>query len=75
MKADGSNPVQLTATPQMEFGTAWSPDGDEIAFVRVLGPTAADRAIYVINADGSGQHFVRQGSRVPAWQPLGQRIH
>jgi Tol biopolymer transport system component len=75
MNADGSNPVQLTATPQTEFGTAWSPDGDEIAFVRVLGPTAADRAIYVINADGSGERFVHQGTRVPAWQPLGKRIH
>jgi Tol biopolymer transport system component len=75
MNADGSKQAQLTKTPENEFGTAWSPDGDEIAFVRVHGPTAVERAIYVMNADGSGQHFVHQGSRVPAWQPLGKRIH
>jgi Dipeptidyl peptidase IV (DPP IV) N-terminal region len=75
MNANGSNQTQLTKTPENEFGTAWSPNGDEIAFVRVHGPTAVERAIYVMNADGSGQHFVHQGSRVPAWQPLGKRIH
>jgi TolB protein len=75
MDADGSNQTQLTKTPENEFGTAWSPDGDEIAFVRVHGPTAVERAIYVMNADGSGQQFVHQGSRVPAWQPLGKRLH
>jgi Tol biopolymer transport system component len=75
MNADGSNQAQLTNTPENEFGTAWSPEGDEIAFVRVHGPTAVERAIYVMNADGSSQQFVHQGSRVPAWQPLGKRIH
>jgi Tol biopolymer transport system component len=75
MNADGSDKTQLTQTPEMEFGTAWSPDGDQIAFVRVLGPTSVDRAIYVMDADGSDQHFVHQGSRVPAWQPRGERLH
>jgi Tol biopolymer transport system component len=75
MNANGSDQTQLTHTPEQEFGTAWSPDGDQIAFVRVLGPTAVDRAIYVMNADGSDQHFVHQGSRVPAWQPRGERLH
>jgi len=75
MDADGSDQIQLTHTPQTEFGTAWSPDGNQIAFVRVLGPTNVDRAIYVMNADGTGEYFVHQGSRVPAWQPRGERLH
>jgi Tol biopolymer transport system component len=75
MNADGSDQTQLTDTPEMEFGTAWSPEGNQIAFVRVLAPTNVDRAIYVMNADGSDQHFVHQGSRVPAWQPRGRRLH
>ena len=74
MNADGSDQRQLTHTTQTEFGTAWSPDGSQIAFVRVLGPTNVDRAIYVMNADGTGEHFLHQGSRVPAWQPRGNRI-
>jgi Tol biopolymer transport system component len=74
MDADGSNPRQLTDTPQPEFGTAWSPDGGQIAFVRVLGPAQTDRAIYVINADGSGEYQLAHGTRVPAWQPRGDRL-
>jgi TolB protein len=74
MNADGSNPRQVTATPQMEFGTSWSPDGGQIAFVRVLGPSVPERAIYVINAGGSGEHELGPGTRVPAWQPRGDRL-
>lgn len=74
MNSDGSDQTQLTHTTEQEFGTAWSPDGDQIAFVRVLGPTPVDRAIYVMDVDGSGEHFVHQGSRVPAWQPRGARL-
>jgi tol-pal system beta propeller repeat protein TolB len=75
MNADGSNPRRLTFTPQMEFGTAWSPDGAQIAFVRQLGPGVPDRAIYVMNADGSGEYELAPGTRVPAWQPRGRRLH
>jgi Tol biopolymer transport system component len=75
MDADGSHQTQLTHSPAMEFGTAWSPDGNEIAFVRVLGPTSIDRAIYLIAADGTNERFLHQGSRVPGWQPRGQRLH
>jgi tol-pal system beta propeller repeat protein TolB len=74
MNADGSNPTRLTFTDQNEFGTAWSPDGGQIAFVRVLGPNVADRAIFVMNADGSGEYELAPGTRVPAWQPRGDRL-
>src|SRR4029079_14841889 len=33
MDADGSGQVNLTHTPDEEFGTAFSPDGTRIAFV------------------------------------------
>lgn len=75
MNADGSGQTQLTNTPQREFGTAWSPDGSQIAFVRVLGMAQPERAIYVMNADGSNQRKVAQGTRVPAWQPRGNRLY
>jgi TolB protein len=74
MSADGSNQTRLTFTAQNEFGTSWSPDGGQIAFVRVLGPNVADRAIFVMNADGSGEYELAPGTRVPAWQPRGDRL-
>ena len=74
MNADGSNKVQLTSTPTPEVGPTWSPDGEQIAFIREFGRAVTDRAIWVMNADGSNQHHVAQGSRVPAWQPHGDRL-
>ena len=73
MDADGSNQRQLTSTPEQDFGPAWSPDGEQIAFVRVLGATPLDRAIYVMDVDGSNAHELARGSRVPTWQPRGDR--
>src|SRR5258708_73518 len=56
------------------FEPAWSPNGRQIAFVsdRELSP-----AIYVMNADGSGQRRLTYGSsddEGPAWSPDSQRI-
>ena len=56
MNADGSNPVQLTSGPGDDFGTAWSPDGQRIAFVRDFAN--GDRSVWTMNADGSGQQRV-----------------
>jgi Tol biopolymer transport system component len=54
MNADGSNPVQLTSGPGDDFTTAWSPDGQKIAFLRNFGN--GDRSVWTMNADGSDQH-------------------
>jgi Tol biopolymer transport system component len=71
MNADGSQQHQLTHGPGDDFGTAWSPDGTQIAFVRDFGNN--NRPVFVMNADGSDQHAVHTGSAqfVPAWQPRG----
>ena len=71
MNADGSQQRQLTSGPGDDFGTAWSPDGRQIAFGRDFGN--GNRPVYVMNADGSDQHAVHPGSAqfVPAWQPRG----
>ena len=82
--ANGTNQHQLTgcapSDPQPcaygdDFGTAWSPDGTKIAFLhsfQALGTN--NRPVYVMNADGSGQHQLTPGTRVaavPAWQARG----
>jgi Tol biopolymer transport system component len=84
MNANGSGQHQLTgcgpADPSPcaigdDFGTAWSPDGTKIAFLRdfqALG--TKNRPVYVMNADGSDQHQLVAGTSlqaVPAWQPRG----
>jgi len=84
MNANGSNQHQLTgcgpADPQPcakgdDFGTAWSPDGTKIAFLRYFQALGTNnRPVYVMNADGTGQHQVVPGTRVnmvPAWQARG----
>jgi len=74
MNADGTNDVQLTTDPQDDIYAQWSPDGTQIAFER-SAPGTTTRAVWVMNADGSGQHAVKQGNAGhPAWSPDGSRI-
>jgi TolB protein len=81
MNADGSKPHQVSGCLPKEaapckagsdIGPVWSPDGTAIAFIRgfqAVGP--ADRPIFTMDADGSNQVRVSQGTTlaaVPAWQ-------
>lgn len=76
MNADGSAQTNLTHSPDLEFGTAFSPDGTKIAFTGSGGPvTAGERYVQTIRTDGSGRRVVSPTPRllqaVPAWQPHG----
>jgi Periplasmic component of the Tol biopolymer transport system len=84
MNANGSGQHQLTgcgpADPSPcaagdDFGTAWSPDGTKIAFLRDFHSVGInDRPIYVMDADGSDQQRLISGpilQAVPAWQARG----
>ena len=78
--ADGSNPVNLTNTPESAEGRPnWSPDGQKITYHRseVQGPGFPD--VYVINDDGSGATNLTPDSEgwtdgEPAWSPDGSKI-
>ena len=51
MNADGSDPRNLTNSPDGDSGPAWSLDGTKIAFD---SHRDGNEEIYVMNADGSG---------------------
>ena len=54
INADGSDATQLTNNTFLDTEPAWSPLGDQIAFVATR-PGDTNRNIYVMDADGSGQ--------------------
>jgi len=82
MNADGSGQTQLTFDPQPKDQVPdWSPDGSTIAYLAdthgisdVVNPSWGD--IWVMNADGSGQHAITSGASWygTAWSPDGTRI-
>lgn len=60
--------VDLTSTPETEFGAAWSPDGEWIVFGRDLGERWELRRI---RADGTDDQAVAHEGVFPAWGPDG----
>lgn len=81
--ASGANLRVLTHDKVTETSPAWSPNGEQIAFIRPK-PHTSDQ-IWVMNADGTGQHAVTHFSTVPqlfgndvtpdlSWSPDGQEL-
>ena len=69
MKADGSNPTNLTKSPADDFEPAYSPDGKHIAFVTTRDN---DEEVYKMNVDGSNPTNLTKNPAFdldPAWQP------
>ena len=73
MNADGSNQTRLTQSRDDRYPT-WSPDGMKIAFSRYESGNDYGNAVYVINADGSGQRIIAKGCSQPAWSPDGSTL-
>jgi Tol biopolymer transport system component len=70
---------RLTNTPQVEFFSRFSPDGQRILFTRShrdyvspRDPTAWD--VYVMNADGTGERLLVRNGYSPQWAPDGEGI-
>jgi dipeptidyl aminopeptidase/acylaminoacyl peptidase len=73
MNVDGTKRRRLTNDPAPDREPAWSPDGKQIAFVRLAKIADLAGDIYVVNADGSGLRLVTKGGG-PKWSPDGKRL-
>lgn len=69
----GANPTRLTNDADAENYPSWSPDGKRLVYTRNFN----DAAIYVINADGTGQQRLSPTpgfDSTPSWSPDGTKI-
>jgi len=76
INADGSNPVNLTRTPDVdELYPHASPDGTKVCFVTDEGVGRKKvRNVYYINIDGTGRVKVADNARQPCWGPDSKTI-
>jgi len=76
MNADGSNPVNLTKTPDVdEFYPKASPDGSKICFCADEGAKGAkSRNLCLMNLDGTGRTKICDNAREPCWNADGTAI-
>jgi Tol biopolymer transport system component len=75
MEADGTKVTQLTRGNDEAQYPAWSPDGERIAFTRVVDGFNFD--IFVMDADGSNVRRITEdatGENWAAWSGDGSRI-
>jgi TolB protein len=76
VNADGSNPLNLTKTPDVDsLYPKASPDGTRICFSVDEGKgKGLTRNLYVMNTDGTGRRKIAENAREPCWSPDGQAI-
>jgi len=71
----GGSIVNLTNDPSQDLTPSWSPDGQKVVFMSDRGGMGF--AIWIMNADGSGQTRISASSppcELPHWQPAAQRV-
>ncbi len=76
INADGSNPINLTKTADVdEMYPHASPDGKKICFVADEGTGREKvRNVYFMNVDGTGRTKVADNARQPCWGPDSKTI-
>jgi Tol biopolymer transport system component len=77
IKTDGTDLRNLTNTAiAEEYFSSWSPDSSKIAFISYRAGDSNNK-VYVMNADGTGQSRVSDGSSYdmrPEWSPDSSKI-
>lgn len=83
MDDDGDNIQRLTTNPLKDDAPAWSPDGMQIAFHRIVtdgkSPVIKKSDILIMNTDGSAQQMITNPppfsiAYYPTWSPDGKNI-
>jgi TolB protein len=76
MNADGSNPVNLTNTPDIdELYPKASPDGQKICFQADEGKEETKvRRLYLMDIDGTHRIKIADHAREPCWSADGKKI-
>ncbi|HEY5980342.1 MAG TPA: hypothetical protein VIT41_11975 [Microlunatus sp.] len=71
-------PKKITSGAKgLDADPAWSPDGSQIAFRRLVGGAGGNADVYVMNADGSAQRAVadtKASDVKPVWSPDGKNL-
>jgi Tol biopolymer transport system component len=62
--------VQLTHRSGDYRRPTWSPDGRRLAFAYAHDPKHGRYGIYVVNADGSGEHELSRDAKHDYWDPV-----
>ena len=75
MNTDGGDVQQLTDNDIVDHSPAWSPDGQQIAYINAENKGWPNGDIYVMNADGSDtQLIIFEQANLLSWSPDGQQI-
>ena len=77
MKADGTDPIQLTVKPGLEYMAAWSPDGEQLAYA--AGATQDSQSdLFVLDLDGGELQQVTSTpdrcESAPSWTPDSEEL-
>lgn len=67
---DGKNRKQLTTAEPGNFFPAWSPNGEQLAFVSTRNQK---REIWMIDSSGENERLITSGF-LPAWSPDGRQL-
>jgi len=71
----GGNWERLTTTSNVwDNEPSWSPDGSRIAFGRIDPDDLTHEEIWIMNADGTDQHWIGVYGENPTWSPDGTQL-
>lgn len=72
---DGTDLTRLTTQIGVwDNEPRWSPDGSQIAFVRIYPSNNNKEEIWMMNADGSNQRYIGIEGFIGGWHPDGTRL-
>src|SRR5438067_1996535 len=80
MDADGKNRKEIyrdksVIGSRIVFDPVYSPDGKDVAFMRVTyGDKATTADVYLMKSDGTGVHKMITDAAEPAWSPDGKEL-